>query len=177
MTHEEYVAVLGLLGENPSEQAIQQAVVALGQMRAVGVEAEVRDLVRRTAGQRAASQAALLARFYPFLTPPQRAKEQDEYGNVVMSQPRRREVKVRLTDLASFCRDQGLSEKAMIEVGEGKRLEHKGWMRAGSVGRALEQGRPYREPDPERDPQPKEPPTVRERYQQPLPAVTYTPKH
>jgi hypothetical protein len=162
---------------NPTDEQITQMADDLYQAR---VEAAIRALVQELASQAAFSRRTYEMRFYPLLAPLPKDAKPIEVGRsedtVIVEQPQRQPYKVRLVDLADFCREHKLDLKAMTEVGEGTRKEHRGWTRLPWTGNPHEAGQTYREPTPVQ-PKPAKQVVKRMRAGGPsaLRPITYTP--
>ena len=144
MNNEERQYTIRQLGDNPTQADIARAAAALVQYRA---EQEVRRVANDIISAAGSYERTKRLYWYPLLSPkPAPVKVRDAEGVEMWQQPQRQQYKVRLSDLPAFCKENGLDLKAMTEVGEGIRKEHKGWLRAPFQGGQFEMGKTYEEP-------------------------------
>ncbi len=90
--------------------------------------------------------------YYKFVAPPSEDKPRLVYENkdTEFYEPIQRQTyKVRVRDLAAFCKAHGLREKEMVRVGMGEIRDHRGWERSREFGDNFFLGQPYMEPRPE----------------------------
>lgn len=176
MTPEERSYICELLNQNPdaTEEEIERAAEALIRRRALE---EVRDAVRFLGNQRGVAEVMRQYAYYPFASPVQPDNVLRETKDSKLIQPGVRQCyRVRLIDLEDFCREHRLDVRAMRELGEGQRKEHKGWVRyddANPYARGQQPEKPYTLPFGE-DGEPKQRVYVQPAVMQP--PQQYTPR-
>lgn len=110
---------------------------------------DVRRELERMEGERRRDVENAGRYYYTFLSPPSEPELINSTENTdYYAPPQRQEYRVKVRDLAAFCKQHGLREKEMVKVGLGQIEDHKGWTHRGGYGGPMELGQPYQRPRP-----------------------------
>lgn len=116
----------------------------------VTMTAEVTRELSRQRQARIWGQEYAGRQYYIFLAPiPKGAKAEIVWENdtaIGYKEPQRQPYRVRVRDMAAFCKENKLDEGEMVKLGMGEIPSHRGWSRQAGQGHGLHLGKEYREP-------------------------------